>query len=58
MVQTQRGGVEQVVVATVGQIYYVPQIKYAVKIVDEQYNSDNVRVYRETQSLISFRPAG
>jgi hypothetical protein len=37
-------------------LYYVPSIKYYVKNVEEQYNSESVRVKRDTEVLVSFRP--
>jgi hypothetical protein len=37
--------------------YYVPEIKYWAKSVEDTYNSDNVRTRRQTNSLISFKPA-
>jgi hypothetical protein len=37
--------------------YYVPEIKYWVKSVEDAYNSDNVRTRRQTNMLISFKPA-
>ena len=40
---------------TYSEIYYVPSIKYFVKTLDEQYNSDNVRIRRDSQELISFK---
>jgi len=37
--------------------YYVPEIKYWVKSVQENYNSENVRTKRQTDLLVSFKPA-
>ncbi len=37
--------------------YYVPEIKYWVKSVEDTYNSENVRTRRQTNLLISFKPA-
>ena len=36
---------------------YVPSVKYYVKSVEEQYNSENVRVRRSTDVLSSFKAA-
>ncbi len=38
-------------------LYYVPSIKYYVKRVEEDYNSENVRVSRMTDVLASLKPA-
>jgi hypothetical protein len=35
---------------------YVPEVKYWVKSVEDIYNSNNVRVTRRTDMLISFKP--
>jgi hypothetical protein len=37
-------------------LYYVPEIKTYVKIVYEQYDSENVRVKRDTGELAWFKP--
>jgi hypothetical protein len=37
--------------------YYVPEIKYWVKTVQENYNGENVRTERRTDTLVSFKPA-
>jgi hypothetical protein len=37
--------------------YYVPEIKYWAKSVEDTYNSDNVRTRRQINLLISFKPA-
>jgi hypothetical protein len=39
-------------------IYYVPEVKYAVKMVEEQYNDSEVMISRRTEELVSFTPAG
>ena len=36
---------------------YVPSVKYYVKRVEEEYNAENVRVSRSTDTLASFKPA-
>lgn len=38
------------------EIYYVPEIKNFVKVVQETYNSDNVRLINQTDVLVSFKP--
>ncbi len=42
---------------TISTFYYVPEIKYWAKSVEDTYNSDNVRTRRQTNLLISFKPA-
>jgi len=42
---------------TYGVQYYVPEIKYYVKSIQEEYNSENVRTVRDTDSLVSFKAA-
>ncbi|WP_206241718.1 hypothetical protein [Novosphingobium terrae] len=54
----QRGGISKLVRGTHAELYYVPGVKNYVKSVEEQYNTDNVRVIRHTQNLVSFTPAG
>jgi len=53
----QRGGIGKLVRSTHAELYYVPGVKNYVKSVEEQYNTDNVRVMRHTQNLVSFTPA-
>lgn len=36
---------------------YAPAVKYWVKAVDEDYNSDNIRTRRRTDVLLSYKPA-
>jgi hypothetical protein len=54
---TQRGGIGKLVRGTHAEFYYVPAEKYFVRMVEEQYNTDNVRVSRHTMNLVSFTPA-
>jgi len=56
MTRTQRGGRGKLTRATYAEFYYVPQTKNFVKTVEEQYNTDNVRVVRSTLVLVSFKP--
>jgi len=44
-------------VITYDAFYYVPEIKYYVKRIEEQYNGDNVRTVRDTDTLVSFKAA-
>lgn len=39
-----------------GELYYVPSIKYYVKFLQEQYNSDNVLTLRDEDVLTSYKP--
>jgi hypothetical protein len=39
------------------ELYYAPAVKYYVKTLDELYNSQDVRVSRDTQVLMAFTPA-
>ncbi len=50
-----RGGRRQLTVQSYGELYYVPQVKNFVKSVEEQYNTDGVRVVRNTKVLVSYR---
>ncbi len=56
MAMTQRAHEGVVRVITYAAFYYVPGIKYYVKSVQEQYDSDNVRMSRDTDALVSFKP--
>jgi hypothetical protein len=51
--QRARTGVAHFI--TYAEFYYVPDIKYFVKSVEEQYNANNVRTTRDTQTLVSFK---
>ena len=57
MSHAQRAGIGKLVRTTHGEFYYVPAIRYWVKSIEEQYNTDNIRVSSQTRSLISFTPA-
>lgn len=37
--------------------YYVPEVKYWVKTIEEDFNSENVRVFKKTDTLISYKVA-
>jgi hypothetical protein len=54
----QRGGIGRLSRVTHGEFYYAPEIKAEVKGIEEQYNTDNVRITRQTRSLVNFTPAG
>jgi len=53
----QKGGVEKHMLVTHAELFYVPDVKNYVKSVEDQYNADNVRIFRQTRTLISFTPA-
>ncbi len=53
----QRGGTGVQHVILYAALYYVPDVKYFVKTIEEVYNSENVRISRDTQTLVSFKPA-
>jgi hypothetical protein len=56
--QARRGGRRQLTVRFYGEQFYVPEVRNFVKSVEEQYNTDDVRLVRETSQLISFKPGG
>jgi hypothetical protein len=37
--------------------YYVPSMKCLAKMVEDTYNSENVRTNHQTDTLLSFKPA-
>lgn len=53
----QKGGRVAVTHVTYGEGWYVPELKTRVKNVDESYNTDDVRLKRSTEVLVSFKPA-
>jgi hypothetical protein len=53
----QRGGQRQLIQETYAEFYYVPEIKNYAKSVEEQYNTDNVRLTRLSRVLIAYKPA-
>ena len=55
--RSQRGGTASNSVRDYAMFYYVPTIKNWVKSVEEQYNSEDVLVKRETRVLVSYHPA-
>jgi hypothetical protein len=57
MAHIQRGGTGVLTRATYGEFYYVPELKNYVKTIDEQYNTDNVRVISTTRTLVSYKAA-
>ena len=57
VMRSQTGGTRPVTIKTHDYLYYVPSIKNYVKSVEEQYNSDDVLISRETRALVSFKPA-
>ncbi len=56
--QVNRLPARTVTVSRHEEIYYAPQVKYWVKRTEEQYNTENVRTKRDTDSLVSFTPGG
>lgn len=54
-VQAARKGV--IHMTTYAEIYYVPEIKYLVKSLQEQYNASSVMVSRDTEELVSYKVA-
>jgi len=59
IVHTQRGGPSSLTRRTYAEFYYVPEVKNYVKSIEEQYTSDNIRVSRETRTMISYsKPSG
>ena len=56
--QARPGGVQIRQFTTYSALYYVPEVKYWVKAVEEQYNADGVLVLRKTDNLVSYKPAG
>lgn len=55
--QAHRGGAGHVTRRVYEELYYVPATKIYVKTVEEQYNTDNVRVGRSSEVLVSYHPA-
>jgi len=55
--QVKRLPARTVTVTRHEELYYAPQVKYWVKHVEEQYDSENVRTKRDTDTLVSFTPA-
>ena len=55
--QAHRGGIGHMTRRTYEEMYYVPSTKNYVKSVDEQYNTDNIRIRRGTRVLVSYRAA-
>lgn len=51
---SQPGGKGKLVRLTRGSFYYVPALKNEVRSVEDQYDTDNVRVSRKTRTLIRF----
>jgi hypothetical protein len=56
MARTERARVSVNHFTTYGAFYYVPDVKYYVKSIEEQYDSRSVRVRRDTDVLVSFKP--
>ena len=54
---SQVSGAHTAYFTTFSALDYVPSVKYYVKSVEEQYNSENVRIRRSTDVLASFKAA-
>jgi hypothetical protein len=52
----QTGGTGVLRITTYSAEYYAPEVKHFVKTVEEQYNSSNVMIERDTHELASFKP--
>jgi hypothetical protein len=55
--QTQSGGKALVHITTYAAIYYAPEVKHFVKLVEETYNASNIMTERGTEELASFKLA-
>ncbi len=53
-----RGGIRTLVIEHRAELYYAPAAKSEVKSVEEQYNTDEVRVYRQTRQLVAYTQGG
>lgn len=56
--RVQQGGKRTVHITLYSAIYYAPEAKRPVKTVDEQYNVSGIMVRRQTEEMVSFKPAG
>ena len=56
LTQSRRGGTKLLNIRSHDELYYVPEVKNYVKSVEEQYNTDDVLVQRQTRTLVQFRP--
>jgi hypothetical protein len=54
---TEQAGPRTVFAEVFSALYYVPEVKYWVKTVREDFNSEGVRTGRQTDVLVSFKPA-
>jgi hypothetical protein len=52
----QAGGQSALTRRTYSETYYVPEVKNWVKMIEEQYNTDDVRTQRITTVLVSYKP--
>jgi hypothetical protein len=53
-----RGGIRTLVTEHRSELYYAPSVKSEVKSIEEQYNTDDVRVFRHTRELVSTKQGG
>lgn len=56
IVQAQKGGTRLIRQVTHSQFFYVPEVRYWVKSIEERFNSDDVLMTRETRDLVKFTP--
>ena len=57
IMHTQRGGQSVLTRKSYDEIYYVPELNSQVKSVEEQYNSEDVRVSRQTRVMVAYKKA-
>ena len=57
MTATRRGGIQTVTQRHYSELFYVPELHYYAKSVQEEYNGEDVRVSRETRVLVAHRAA-
>ena len=56
MTRSQRGGTRLLTIRSHDELYYVPSVRNYVKSIEEQYNTDDVLVLRQSRTLVSFSP--
>lgn len=57
VVNSNKTGPHTVYAEFFATFYYVPEMKYWVKTVEDDFNSENVRTMRRTDTLVSFKPS-
>lgn len=53
----ERGGKREIINKIYEELYYVPEVKNYVKYVHEQYSADGVRLFRQSQMMVSYKVA-